>query len=106
MTYQAPVKDMLFVMKELADLDGIALLPGFEDATYDTAQAVLDEAAKFNAEIVAPLNFPGDQNPSAWKDGEVTTTPGFKDAFRQFGEGGWQGVVHPVEYEGQGLPKL
>lgn len=106
MTYKAPIKDMLFVMKELADIDGIALLPGFEDATYDTAQAVLDEAAKFNAEIVAPLNFPGDKNPSAWKDGEVITTPGFKEAFRQFGEGGWQGLLHPVEYEGQGLPKL
>jgi alkylation response protein AidB-like acyl-CoA dehydrogenase len=106
MSYRAPVKDMLFVMKELADIESIAALPGFEDASLDTAQAVLDEAARFNNEVVAPLNFEGDKNPSFWKNGEVTTTPGFKEAFRQFGEGGWQGVLHPVEYEGQGLPKL
>ena len=106
MSYSAPVKDMLFVMKELADIEAIAALPGFEDAGLDTAQAVLEEAARFNNEVVAPLNFEGDKNPSFWKDGEVTTTPGFKEAFRQFGEGGWQGVLHPVEYEGQGLPKL
>ena len=106
MSYRAPVKDMLFVMKELADIESIAALPGFEDAGLDTAQAVLEEAARFNNEVVAPLNFEGDKNPSFWKNGEVTTTPGFKEAFRQFGEGGWQGVLHPVEYEGQGLPKL
>ena len=106
MSYRAPVKDMLFVMKELADIESIAALPGFEDASLDTAQAVLEEAARFNNEVVAPLNFEGDKNPSFWKNGEVTTTPGFKEAFRQFGEGGWQGVLHPVEYEGQGLPKL
>jgi len=106
MSYRAPVKDMLFVMKELADIESIAALPGFEDANLDTAQAVLEEAARFNNEVVAPLNFEGDKNPSFWKNGEVTTTPGFKEAFRQFGEGGWQGVLHPVEYEGQGLPKL
>ena len=56
--------------------------------------------------MLAPLNVEGDRNPSSWKDGEVTTTPGFKEAFRQFGEGGWQGVQHPVDYDGQGLPKL
>ena len=106
MSYRAPVKDMLFAMKELADIESIAALPGFEDASLDTAQAVLEEAARFNTEVVAPLNFEGDKNPSFWKNGEVTTTPGFKEAFRQFGEGGWQGVLHPVEYEGQGLPKL
>jgi len=106
MSYRAPVKDMLFVMKELADIESIAALPGFEDASLDTAQAVLEEAARFNGEVIAPLNFEGDKNPSFWKNGEVTTTPGFKEAFRQFGEGGWQGVLHPVEYDGQGLPKL
>ena len=88
MTYSAPIKDMLFVMKELADIDGISALPGFEDAGFDTAQAILQEASKFNGEVLAPLNFDGDKNPSAWKDGEVITTPGFKEAFRQFGEGG------------------
>jgi hypothetical protein len=106
MSYTAPSKDMLFVMKELAGLDDIAALPGFEDANADTAQAVLEEAAKLCGEVLAPLNIEGDRNPSSWKNGEVNATPGFADAFRQFAAGGWQGVQHPVEYEGQGLPKL
>jgi len=105
MTYRAPVKDMLFCMKELADLEAVARLPGFEDAGIDTATAVLEEAAKFNESVLAPLNWDGDQKPSSFKDGAVTTTPGFKDAFRQFAEGGWQGLQHPVEFGGQGLPK-
>jgi len=105
MTYRAPIKDMLFCMKELAGLDEVAKLPGFEEAGYDTAQAVLAECAKFNEGVVAPLNVEGDRNPSSWKDGVVTTTPGFKQAFRQFGEGGWQGLQHPLEFGGQGLPK-
>ena len=106
MTYQAPLKDMLFVMEHLAGLDGIAALPGFEDHGRETAEAVLEESAKFCEGVVAPLNVPGDKNPSAWKEGEVSTTPGFKQAFEQFAAGGWQGVVHPVEHGGQGLPKL
>jgi alkylation response protein AidB-like acyl-CoA dehydrogenase len=106
MTYRAPLKDMLFVMNELAGLEAVSQLPGFEEATPETALAVLEEAAKFNEQVVAPLNRAGDLDPSSWKDGVVTTTPGFKDAFRQFAEGGWQGVQHPQEFEGQGLPKL
>ncbi|OAJ58105.1 acyl-CoA dehydrogenase [Paraburkholderia ginsengiterrae] len=106
MTYTAPIKDMLFVMKELAGLDDIATLPGSEDANLETAQAVLEESAKLCGEVLAPLNVEGDRNPSSWKDGVVTASPGFKEAFRQFSEGGWQGVQHPLDYEGQGLPKL
>lgn len=106
MTYRAPVKDMLFVMKALAGIDAIAQLPGHEDAGLDTAAAVLEECAKFNEGVVAPLNWEGDKYPSSFHAGTVTTTPGFKDAFRQFAEGGWQGVPHPAEFGGQGLPKL
>ncbi len=106
MTYRAPLKDMQFVMNELAGLEAVSRLPGYEEATPETAQAVLEEAAKFNEQVVAPLNRAGDIDPSSWKDGVVTTTPGFTDAFRQFGEGGWQGVLHPQEFGGQGLPKL
>ena len=105
MTYRAPVKDMLFCMQELAGLEDVAKLPGFEDAGIDTAQAVLDESAKLNEEVIAPLNIEGDKAPSYWKDGQVFTTTGFKDAFKQFGEGGWQGLQHPSEFGGQGLPK-
>ncbi len=105
MSYVAPVKDMLFNIQHLADIDQIAQIPGFEDAGFDTAQAVLEEAAKFTQEVLAPLNFEGDKNPSCWKDRVVTATPGFKEAFQQFVDGGWQGLQHPVDFGGQGLPK-
>ena len=106
MTYRAPVKDMLFVMKELAGIDELTKLPAFEDAGFDTAQAVLEECAKFNEDVVAPLNVEGDRNPTYFKDGNVISTPGFKQAFKQFGDGGWQGLQHPTDFGGQGLPKL
>ena len=106
MSYRAPVKDMLFVMKHLAGLEAVARLPGFEDAGLDTATAVLEECAKLNQDVVAPLNWQGDQHPSSFHDGKVTATPGFKDAFRQYAAGGWQGLNHPLEFGGQGLPKL
>ena len=106
MTYRAPVKDMLFVMKELANIDAVAQLPGFEDAGYDTAQAVLEECAKFNEDVVAPLNWTGDINPSSFSQGVVKATPGFKEAFTQYTQGGWQGLHHPTDFGGQGLPKL
>ncbi|MEJ6023730.1 acyl-CoA dehydrogenase [Ramlibacter sp. PS4R-6] len=105
MSYKAPVKDMLFNIRHLANIDEVAKLPGFEEAGFDTAAAVLEECAKFNEGVVAPLNVAGDKNPSSWKDGVVTTTPGFKDAYKQFMEGGWQGIQHPQDFGGQGLPK-
>ena len=97
MSYHAPVKEMLFVMESLAGLPKIAALPGFEDFGAETAQAVLEESAKFCEGVIAPLNWEGDKNPSTWKDGVVTTTPGFKEAFAQFAQGGWQGVIHPAD---------
>ena len=106
MSYTVPVKDMLFAMTQLAGLDKVTTLPGMEDFGADTAQAVLEESAKFCQDVVAPLNWTGDQQPSSWKDGVVTTTPGFKEAFKQFAEAGWQGVIHPAEFGGQGMPKL
>ena len=108
MSYNAPIKDMLFVMNELSGLEQVLELPAYEKAgvDVDTAAAILEESGKFNQEVIAPLNWIGDQNPSFWKDGVVTTTPGFKEAFAQYGAAGWQGVIHPSEYGGQGLPKL
>jgi 3-(methylthio)propanoyl-CoA dehydrogenase len=105
MTYKAPLKDMLFNIEHLARINEIAKIPGFEEAGLETAQAVLEESAKFNEGVLSPLNWEGDKNPSSWKDGVVTTTPGFKAAFKQFAEGGWQGLQHPAEFGGQGLPK-
>jgi len=108
MPYVAPVKDMLFVMNELAGLAEVVAYPAYAEAgaDVDLAPAILEESAKFNQDVVAPLNWTGDQNPSTLKDGIVTTTPGFKDAFEQYAAAGWQGVIHPAEYGGQGLPKL
>jgi len=106
MSYVAPLKDMLFVMNELAGLAQVNALPHCEDATPETVEAILEENAKFCSEVVAPLNHSADQEPSFWSDGKVTTSKGFKEAFRQFGQAGWQGVQHPVEFGGQGLPKL
>ena len=105
MTYRAPLGDMMFAIKELAGLEQVAQLPGFEDAGPETAKAVLEEAARLNESVIAPLNWEGDRQPASFHDGHVRTTPGFKDAFRQFAEGGWQGLQHPTAFGGQGLPK-
>ena len=105
MTYKAPLKDMLFNIQHIANIEEVAKIPGFEDAGFETAQAVLEECAKFNEGVLSPLNWAGDQNPSTFKAGVVTTTHGFKDAFKQYVEGGWQGLQHPADYGGQGLPK-
>ena len=105
MSYTAPVKDMLFDIQHLARIEEIAKMPGFEEAGLETAQAVLEECAKFNEGVVAPLNVDGDRDPSSWKDGRVATTPGFKEAYQQYAEGGWQGLQHPSDFGGQGLPK-
>ena len=106
MSYNAPLKDMLFVMNELAGLSAINQLPGCEDATNDTVEAVLEENAKFCGNVIAPLNHTSDQKPSFFHDGQVTTADGFKAAFKAFAEAGWQGVQHPADFGGQGLPKL
>jgi alkylation response protein AidB-like acyl-CoA dehydrogenase len=106
MSYQAPVKDMLFNIQHLAGLETLTnQVPAFADYGLDTAAAVLDECAKLTQDVIAPLNWEGDKNPSSWKNGVVTTTPGFKEAFRAYAEGGWQGLVHPPEFGGQGAPK-
>jgi alkylation response protein AidB-like acyl-CoA dehydrogenase len=106
MSYTPPIRDMSFVMKELAGLGEIAALQGYEHASEETVQAILAEAGKLCAEAIAPLNVIGDRQPAAWSGAGVKTTAGFREAFRQFAEGGWQGLVHPEEYGGQALPKL
>ena len=105
MSYIAPIRDMLFDIEHLANIAQVAQLPGLEEAGFETAQAVLEECARFNQDVIAPLNMAGDRNPSSFKNGVVTTTPGFKDAFAQYVAGGWQGLQHPADFGGQGLPK-
>ncbi|MDQ5927387.1 MAG: 3-(methylsulfanyl)propanoyl-CoA dehydrogenase, partial [Pseudomonadota bacterium] len=106
MSFRAPVKDQLFCMKELAGIDQVATIPDFEDAGYETAQAVLEESAKFNEGVVAPLNWSGDQDHGSWDNGVVRASKGFKEAYAALAEGGWQGLGQPLEYGGQGLPKI
>ena len=105
MSYQAPIKDFLFNIEHLARIEEVAKLPGFEDAGLETAQAVLEECARFNEQVVAPLNFEADKAPSSHSGTSVTTSKGFKEAYKQFAEGGWQGLQHPIDFGGQGLPK-
>lgn len=106
MDYQAPVDDMRFVLLELAGLGDVMALPGFEEISIDLVDAILQENARLAEQVVAPLNKASDMTPASWSDGHVTTTPGFKEAFREFADGGWQGLNHSTELGGQGLPKL
>jgi alkylation response protein AidB-like acyl-CoA dehydrogenase len=105
MNYVAPVKDMMFTLEHVAGLEQLARLPGLTESGLETARAVLEECARLNQDIVAPLNRAGDLEPSALADGVVRTTPGFVEAFKAYAEGGWQGLQHPESVGGQGLPK-
>ncbi|MCB1962001.1 MAG: acyl-CoA dehydrogenase [Rhodocyclaceae bacterium] len=104
--YAAPIRDMQFVMKELAGLSEVAALPGCEDASEDLVDAVLEEAGKFATGVLAPLNRSGDQQGARWADGEVTTAAGWQAAYTQFAEAGWTSLACDPEYGGQGLPKI
>jgi len=106
MSYEAPLREMRFAMEQLAGLRQVQQLPGFEDASDETVDAVLQECAKLMSEVIAPLNAAGDRHPPTWAAGQVTTSPGFRAAFRSFAQGGWQGLPHPTRFGGQGLPKL
>jgi len=104
MTYTAPVKDISFVLNHVVGLSEVASLQGFEDASPDLVEAILDESAKFTGEVLAPLNWTGDQQGSQWNDGVVTTPDGWSDAYKQFVENGWGSLSFPPEFGGQGLP--
>jgi alkylation response protein AidB-like acyl-CoA dehydrogenase len=105
-SYSAPIRDMQFVLRELADLDAVAALPGCEDASSDLVDAILEEANKFASGVIAPLNWIGDQEGATWDNGEVRTATGWKEAYTQFAEAGWTALACEPEFGGQGLPKL
>ena len=102
--YRAPIKDMRFVMDEIAGFQQLSELPAYADATPDMADAILDEAAKFTREVLAPLNRVGDTQGCTWTPEGVTTPDGWKEAYNAFREAGWSGITLPTEYGGQGLP--
>ena len=104
--YRAPIRDMQFVLKELAGLDEIAQLPGCEEASADVVDAVLEEAAKFAEGVLSPLNSVGDREGAQFQDGQVTMPKGFKEAYKLFAESGWTAIGSEPEWGGQGLPKL
>ncbi len=104
-TYQAPLRDMQFVLRELADVEGVAKLPGYEDTT-DVLDSILEEAGSFASGVLDPLNRIADKEGCTWVDGKVTTPTGFKEAYKKFAAAGWIGLPVPAEYGGQGLPSL
>ncbi len=105
--YRAPLAEMQFVMTELAGLEDVARLPGYEDASLDTVAAILEEAGKFAADVLDPLNPVGDrEGVELAGDGGVRTPSGFRDAYRQFCELGWNGLAKDPEFGGQGMPHL
>lgn len=105
MSYIAPQKDMLFALEHIAEMPRI-IQDTAMDLDMETVAGILDEAAKINQDVIAPTNRIGDEQPSFLKDGKVTTSPGFKAAFEQYVQGGWQGLSHPEAVGGQDLPKL
>lgn len=104
-TYRAPVRDMQFVLRELAGIGEIAKLPGWEE-TLDVLDSILEEAASFATGVLDPLNRVSDTQGCRFSDGRVTTPDGFKQAYKKFAEAGWIGLPVPQEYGGQGLPQV
>lgn len=103
--YKAPIRDMAFLINDVFDFEShYKTIAGAEEATPDMVEAIIGEAAKFCEEVLSPLYQSGDQDGCKFKDGEVTTPAGFKEAYQQYADGGWQGLSAPVEYGGQGLP--
>ena len=104
--YQAPLADMKFVLRELADLESLSQLPGFGDLTLDVAEAVLEEGEKFAAGVLSPLNRSGDLQGARWQEGQVLTVEGWKQAYTRFVADGWAALSCPAQFGGQNLPRV
>ncbi len=106
MTFHAPLEDMRFALNEVAGLDEIARLPGYDEATPELVDAVLSEAGKLAAEVLAPLNQTGDREGAVFENGVVRMPRGFREAYRTYRDGGWPGLPFDPDFGGQGLPWL
>src|SRR3954462_8336940 len=96
--YQAPLKDMQFVLKHVVGLDQVNKLPGWEEVTEDVVDAILEEAGKLASEVLSPLNSSGDRSGAKYKDGEVTMPAGFRDAYKQYTQAGWNNIGSPADF--------
>src|SRR5208282_2697759 len=101
--YKAPLDDIRFILNEVIDAGSLAQLPGYGEATPETVDSILEEAAKICEEVLFPLNQSGDAEGCTFENGEVRTPAGFKDAYTMYREGGWTGLSCKTEYGGQGL---
>lgn len=106
MTYDPPLSDIRYTLRTIGQLDDLARLPGCEHATPDVIDAVLEEAGKLAAGLIAPLNRQGDIEGSQLENGVVRTPNGFPNAYRAFAEGGWMGLTSDEDHGGQGLPSV
>ncbi|MDA5192475.1 acyl-CoA dehydrogenase C-terminal domain-containing protein [Govanella unica] len=104
-SYKAPVRDLQFVIHELLSLTGQTELTGFDEVTPDLVDAILAEGAKLTEEVLHPLNLPGDEEGCHWDNGNVITPKGFKDAYKLYKDGGWQGMTSNPDHGGQGMPQ-
>ncbi|MCY4549058.1 MAG: acyl-CoA dehydrogenase C-terminal domain-containing protein [Defluviicoccus sp.] len=105
-TYRAPLREMRFVLHELLDASALSALPGYEEATPDVIDAMIEEGARLCENVLLPLNRPADEEGCHYENGAVRTPEGFKEAYRRFVEAGWTGVTVAPGYGGQGLPEL
>ena len=103
--YRAPQRDMRFVLHELLEIEQLSRLPGYEDASADVIDAVIEEGAKFCENVLFPINRTGDEQGCVYENGVVRTPEGFKDAYDRFVAGGWTGLAADPAHGGQGLPK-
>ncbi|MEL7487984.1 MAG: acyl-CoA dehydrogenase, partial [Pseudomonadota bacterium] len=104
MTFATPIRDMRFALDHMAGFDALAASGGFDELSDDLTSAILEEMGKFCDQIIAPLNWESDQNGAVLENGVVRTSPGFKDAYRHYVEGGWNALAFPEAAGGQGLP--
>ena len=104
--YRAPLRELRFVLEELLQATGLAQYPGFADYSSDVAESILDEAGRFAASVLDPINRSGDQQGARWTPQGVVAAPGFRDAYRQFAAGGWPQLGTDPEYGGQAVPQV
>src|ERR1700751_2317328 len=103
--YRAPVREVRFVLEELLGAQRLAASAELADYSNELAQTVLEEAARFAENVLEPLNRPGDEHGARWTENGVVPAPGFREAYRQFVEGGWPALGALPEYGGQRSPK-